>query len=381
MPRMLLAAVVILGGHGLASAKDDPAVKQAAYQAALAATRSGPEPFDLTYLPRPLAEIQALTAIRPAALFAHPAFHGKIQSANDEFTELFKAVIGAESFGPGIENIESLLACGTVGTSLSPEKNAKRRYQLMVGGRGFVVRTTVPYDWAAAVHKWAPCEPASYRGRKYLTSPFASIPLFQMMIDKLPKKERPTDSDRVAFFTPDNRTLVLDNEPAIRRLIDRLATGKKQPLPPGWEKVSRGLVAMSIDNRKKEWSQFLFANTEQPSVGKTHPGRKLFMAADTLTFGIDVGPVTRFHLIAECPNRSAARLARVGSGPALAWFANPHPETRLAPEEEAMALLMKALLCDGTTKPTPLGFEYVGEVREDLLRWLAPFLDAGPPSS
>ena len=36
--------------------------------------QAAPEPFDLTYLPRPASEYQAIIALRPAALCAHPAF-------------------------------------------------------------------------------------------------------------------------------------------------------------------------------------------------------------------------------------------------------------------------------------------------------------------
>jgi len=386
MSRIAFAVVVALVA-AMDARGDDPAVKQAAYRATIDGARGAAifqtEPFDLTYVPRPIADIQAITAFRPAAVFAHPAFRDTVRSANQEFTEMFKAVLGAEATGPGIEEIEWLIFCGHATTGYDPKKK-EHPYSMQVGGSGLIVRTTRRYDWAAAVRKWAPCESAGHRGRKYLTTPYENIPIMQALMAKAHKEfDEKIEWNRLAFFIPDSRTLVIENEKYIRRLIDRLADGKTQAPPPGWDKVSRGIFAIAIDNRKKEWSKYLFANEEPTGAAKSHPGRKLFANASYLTVGLDVGPVSRLTLVGVAPDRFAAKQARLGCSGARQWFAAlPDADaSKKTPSEEAFAKLWKSFFLDGRMKPTPLGFEYVGAVREDLFRWIAPLAKHRSPPS
>jgi len=141
MTRIVLAlAVALIAAMGARG--DDPAVKQVAYRASVQGARASSihevEPFDLTYVPQPIADIQAISAFRPAAVFAHPAFRATIRSANEEFTEMFKRVLGAEATGPGIEEIESVIFCGEVKTGYDSKKK-EHPYSMQVGGSGFIV--------------------------------------------------------------------------------------------------------------------------------------------------------------------------------------------------------------------------------------------------
>jgi hypothetical protein len=85
-------------------------------------------------------------------------------------------------------------------------------------------------------------------------------------------------------------------------------------------------------------------------------------------------------MVAVCPQQLAAREARRANKYVRSFFADacaPHTKKKSDPEAEALSKVMDALLLEGNCKPTPLGFEYVGEVRENLLRWLAPVMDRG----
>lgn len=338
-----------------------------ARRAYLDSLSAGFEPFDLTYLTREPKEVQALVAVRPAALFAHPDLK-PFGPELDGTLAMMAGYMGFGTGGPGLAAIDTMVLPGhiTVGANADPGTKAEKPSQFMVGGTAAVIRTVRPYDWNAAVRRWFPfAAPAEHAGERFLCVRFktALFPVLTAFFAGM----KDVDELAVAFYAPDDRTLVVDGDEAIRRMIDRRKAGRAVEPPPGWDKVSRGVLAVAFDNRNKQWVANL---PPDPAPYGPDPGIELFRAADHLAVGLEVGPVVRVRVSATCPTPFAAKKARQA---ARYEFARVARRAVLMPGDDdpdfaELERLIERLMADGTFTPTALGFEYVGEVRGDPAR-------------
>ncbi|MFO0798229.1 MAG: hypothetical protein U0804_12195 [Gemmataceae bacterium] len=320
---------------------------------------AGPhEPFDLTYLPRPAAEVQALLALRPNVLLAHPDLAGG-GAWLDNVGALLVRMGGGASAGPGLDGLDQLLVVGNATIAPKPDAGDGKTAMFYFAFNSFVARAARPIDWAAAVRTWFPAsEVRVHRGYGYRVIRLN----FGGMVPGLP-----TDgTEAVLFPAPDGRTLVADDEPTVKALIERLAERRPATAPPGWDRVDTAAVAAAVSNRDKQWV------CHQPAAWGPElpgPGSRLFRAADHLAAGIDLGPTTRVRFVALAPTQFQAKHVQLGRREMMERLAD-----RIAPDPgdtaaawAAVADLTDALLKGGKTTPTPLGFGYAAEAKGDLL--------------
>ncbi|QDU19049.1 hypothetical protein [Urbifossiella limnaea] len=321
---------------------------------------AGPhEPFDLTYLPRPAADVQALLALRPNILLAHPDLAGG-GAWLDNVGALLVRMGGGASAGPGLDGLDQLLVVGNATIAPKPDAGDGKTAMFYFAFNSFVARAARPIDWAAAVRTWFPAsEVRVHRGYGYRVIRLN----FGGMVPGLP-----TDgTEAVLFPAPDGRTLVADDEPTIKALIERLAERRPTPPPPGWDRVDTAAVAAAVSNRDKQWV------CHQPAAWGPElpgPGSRLFRAADHLAAGIDVGPTTRVRFVALAPTQFQAKHVQLGRRDMMERLADrfaPGPGDTPDAAWAALAELTDALLKGGQTTPTPLGFGYAAEAKGDLL--------------
>lgn len=320
-------------------------------------------PFDLTYLPQDPAEIQALFAIRPAAIFANPAAGAYVAELN-AFLRQVGGSVGIRTDGPGIENIESIILCGNVNVTANadPATKADKPSSLMLGANGGLVRTLKPHDWLGTIRRWFPQSAIDqYRGRMML--------LLDIPREYLPESFRGKEPGRLALLVADDRTLVVDGEKTIRELLDRVDAGKTLPPPPGWEKVCRNTLALCIDNFDKRW---IYAMPKPKGPERLQDATILFRSADYIALGLVVGESTRLSLSSYSVHPFEAAEAWRGSKPLRKRFADhfAHNEEKATPKAVALTKAIDGLLLEGKTTRTPLGFEYKSEVSDDLVKRL-----------
>jgi tetratricopeptide (TPR) repeat protein len=376
--RNLVLLVLILLVASRASASEPPRLP--ARQAEL-------EPFDLTYLPAANGtpsqivsqpgenrwSIPVVIALRPAAILAQPYAQKHAGLINDMLKPA-GFFLGLGPFGPGVENVESIIVRGSVWcVSKKTEAEAENRGSAGIGGDVAVVRAVKPFDWFAAVRRcWPNSITREYRGAVYLACVAQRPPA-------APPPNR-KDTGRV-FYCPDDRTLVFDTEDAIRAVIDRVKSGKPALSPPGWEKVERCTIAIAFDNHDKKWLHSL-TWPGPPYVPLSTNG--LLSAADDITLGVDIGSSTCFRLISYSWNQFQAREARRGRAEALlrlGYILMGSPAEPPRTTDEAVWMLLADLMEAGKVTASPLGFDYVGEVPDDLLYYVMKRLETSITST
>lgn len=315
---------------------------------------AGPhEPFDLTYL----RENQTVLALRPNVIFAHPDLAEAAPWLHGVGTTAVRFLGGAPA-GPGLDGLDQLLICARLSITPKPDTGDGNNAMFGATGGAFVARAARPCDWAAAVRTWFPDSLVRvHRGYGYRV---VRINLGNV-IPGLPVEP----ADAALFPAPDGRTLVADDVVGVTALIDRLAD-RRDPLPPppGWDRVATAAVAVAVENRDKQWLLSLTSSRGGPEVRGTVD--RLFLAADHLAAGLDLGPTTRVRVAALARNQFQAKhihqSARVLKR-RLADWATDTPAADLTADADLIA----ALRDGGTVVPTPLGVVYELEVKRDVV--------------
>lgn len=333
---------------------------------------AGPhEPFDLTYLPRPAADVQALLALRPNVVLAHPDLAPAGPWLENLGTYLVRFVGGAPG-GPGLDGLDQFLFLGHMSVVPKPDTGDGKNSSLVVGGNAFVARAARPCDWAAAVRAWFPAsEVRVHRGYGYRVVRVNFGGLVPGLPDNL---------DAALFPAPDGRTLVADEEANVTALLDRLADRRPVTPPPGWDRVGTAAVAVALDNRNKQWVW------QQPTPrGPELPGpaNRLFLAADHLAAGLDVGPTTCLRTVVLAGTQFRAKHVQQGRREMMERLADrvaPGPGDSATPEWDALAELTDALLKAGKVEATPLGFVSAAEAKGDLFGLLVRAMKVKGPA-
>jgi hypothetical protein len=130
-----------------------------------------------------------------------------------------------------VERIEQI----TVGVYLGRRKEKEGPYKDLrtLMAHGLMIRMTVDFDWTREIRFLWPDAVEIHQGnRTYL------------------KVNRPKLGPNPCFYVADSRTVVCDEEPVIRRLLQRAAPSAPDfARGSDWKKVEHDLVAVVLDNR------------------------------------------------------------------------------------------------------------------------------------
>jgi beta-lactamase regulating signal transducer with metallopeptidase domain len=193
------------------------------------------EPFDLSLLAPGGHDADGVFGVRPAALLNRPGTE-RLRQRMNAWIDLLTGNTDDDAVGIHVEDVEQLM--GRV--YIKGENKVGKRALLMSLN---VLRTTKDIDWARLGEQCGlKGKKHHYKGETYVA---AAFPEFLAGI---------TGPEGKAYlWAPDRRTLILDDEKAIKQLIAAKASGN-MPVPPefavGWDTMSRGLFAVAIDNRE-----------------------------------------------------------------------------------------------------------------------------------
>jgi hypothetical protein len=286
-------------------------------------------PFDLDYLPATSG--QGLVAFRPAeiarqlpAIGIEGPFRQMLGVCLTYLVDCDPALPGCPDFA----DLEQWVLGLNLSTALPTEKEQGRL--LFGAGTPCCLRTVKPFDWAGSVRKWFPkAEKAGHAGRDYF---------------RMPCKMPAARGEHMGIFLPDGQTLVFGSEAQIRELLDRLQQGKPAPVPPpGWEEVSRDLIAVVIDQRTVPCIQGKWPESPQ----EVKDTRTLVESVGSLAVGLTVGDQSVVKVVATARDpasaeRAVTALNRLTSAArtALAGVEGPHAErARLLADAIATRLL------------------------------------------
>jgi beta-lactamase regulating signal transducer with metallopeptidase domain len=242
-------------------------------------------------------DIAGVFGIRPAALLKRPSMKPLRRLLNAEIDTL-TAALKPGGVGIHVEDVEQVMGRVYI-------RGENKTGQRSVMGSLNVLRTTRDMDWAKLrdqcgrkmkQHRW--------KGETYVSF---SLPPFLQGITGV--------KDSGYLWAADARTLVFDSEKVIKALIAARAGGPKPAAPAyaaGWDRMSRGLFALALDNRGRrlvdrsmtaaEMKEAL-ADPTKPEYHFTQFCRKV----STVVLGVAGGDDFQFDLRASADTPAAAR--------------------------------------------------------------------------
>lgn len=262
-------------------------------------------PFDLTLLAgTDDKDLVGFVAVRPAAILKRPETKPVVRLINDQI-DTWTAAFKAGGVGLHVEDVEQVL--GRV--YIKGENESGKRYLVTSMN---VLRTTRDIDWEKLRDQCGPAmKQHAYRGETYV-----SVPMPPEIAGLVGVKSG-------LLWAADRRTLLLDSEGGIKAQIDAKVDGKRPALPAyasGWEVVSRGLVALALDNRggrlfnrsvTEAELKAVLADPTKPEYHLTH----FFQNASGVVAGFTGGDDFRLDLRASADTpEAAAEVARSCEG-------------------------------------------------------------------
>jgi len=247
------------------------------------------EPFDLSYI---RGDAMGVIALRPAAAFRRSGIGRLGADANAALAEGIAGVAAdlgfynEESYKTPlrVEQIEQV----TFGVDVSSVKGpvgANRRIDV----HSQLVRMTKPFDWVRQLRDWKlVLTEVRDGGLTYYTC------------------KTPYTDNRLAFYCPDDRTIVLDQEVNLLKAVRRKTeAGPAVARGEDWGRVSGGLFAVALENRDGRWTR-----TFQGSQGESL-GVPLVEHAERWVLGLADRDDILFQAIATCADtRSTGPTAR-----------------------------------------------------------------------
>jgi len=195
---------------------------------------------------------------------------------NKELTRELQSLGMKTGLGLPLEEIDLVLGKFMV-QKLQVETPDSKKNALVAGL--FMIRALKDVDWKKQLQNvTAGLREVKYRDHVYYKPLQGPAP--QMFPTILPYMGKD-----MCYFLPDARTLVVDTEPNLRRLIKRGPVARPECVwVEGWQKVERGLLAVALDNR----NQRLFADAVKP---EEHPSPEVgvLLNVQQMAWGID-GP-------------------------------------------------------------------------------------------
>jgi hypothetical protein len=250
-------------------------------------------PFELRFLP---PDSMGAVCLRPAVILGRPEFRPALDAVELFFSDMLRGPEIPDGLGVRLEEIEQLVCIPRIET-----RKIKKGPQstFMVGLN--TVRTVKDFDWKAQVKKLVPeVEEVAYAGKTYLKLPRS--PVFFRIANA-----------KTAFccYVPDSRTLVIDTEPNLRRLIDGKTAAHRHTWAEDWKRIERRVVAFAFDMQDKSW----LADRRQPEEGLEEDELLILKNTNSAAFGIDFVEKFVIESIVRCAGADGGKqVARVVAG-------------------------------------------------------------------
>jgi len=317
------AAVATLRGPARGSADDAPATTAVT-------TDAGPS-FVPPYLP---AGSNAVVVLRPAAALRHAgmdrlavALVGTFEASLSEIAKGFDIdTSGPKPLKLDLKDLEWV----TFGVSFDSVKGKKGAPLHRVMINPAALRTAAPFDWLAYLWQWR-FEFAEARdgGRPY----FKIMGAWKEILGANP-----------CVYLPDDRTLILGKEAAIRELAVRGAPARPAFLSgEDWERACRGVLAVAVDNEGDSFVKSYDQGRPDDAVALS-----LFKGVDRWVFAVDDAGSIALDASAACRDADAGRAvaAAVESVLTLANAAVDHadPAATAAGAHDRARRMCKSLL-------------------------------------
>ena len=226
--------------------------------------------------------------MRPAAVFSRPDMKACTDRwnmlINRMFTEQLHNAMWPEA-GLSLADIDQLL--GGYYYSFQPKNPEGSRHTISANLR--MIRTVQDFDWPVKMRNFAPdLMELKHAGKSYYRSSKSAFPHLGIPL---------------CFFVPDSRTIVVDSEDKIRRLLEK----KPSPIPSavwqdGWRQVEHAILAVAIDNRDPRWTDLYKGPApKEPEIDL------LFRSKSQIVLGIDYAGTLDFTGAAKCESVDAAK--------------------------------------------------------------------------
>ncbi len=255
-------------------------------------------PFDTTYMPD---SARGIVAFRPAAIMRRPGGDRLAALVREQVREFEVGVAkglhvdtqqaGFLQLGGG--DIESVVLNYKIGVKkVPPQQNEPEQLLHTIESDSLTVRTMAAFDWLAFFRQWK---------LQVTAIPVGAQAYYQVMIP-----EEPASTMSFFVYLPDDRTLVINEPETIRQHLARAVPAAPAYLREyDWERASRGLLAIAIDNRD---DRFVKPYERAPAEPEDKAVLELFAGIDRWIIGVPDAPT--LSVIA----RATPRNLRAGLG-------------------------------------------------------------------
>lgn len=279
------SAIAWIGGPGThrraGAAQEAPASKQSSA-------------FDLSYV-SPGA--MGVIAFRPAEAFASGSLKPYAAIADMFIAQSMKAVGVAGAPAVSVMDIEQVVGAHRFLHNPDAPKGSRRSIIM----DPCMIRMVKPFDWKQAAKAMGaeleevPCAGGSfYRASKMILPPILA-------------------PQTITFYMPDDRTLVLNTEENLRKIIaDKSNALPESVWPDGWKHVARDLFAVAVDARGADIAAALDAEQIEDETDQILIDL-LIKKAKRTTFGVSIGQGIRLRAFGACDDETTAEEAEAAT--------------------------------------------------------------------
>jgi hypothetical protein len=235
---------------------------------------------------------------RPAAALRHAGVLRAVPLLGADFAEMYRFLakkLKIDTSRPGFltlrgQDIEWITASVSFGRH---KGNAKDKEPLHTFALGWpVIRMVRPFDWLPYLRQW---------GLEFTEVRLGNRSYYKIS-DRFKGEVTKLLGPNPCVFLPDDRTIVCDEEPMIRKIV----SGDQSETPaflrgPDWERASRGLLAFAITNQGDSFAKHYDLGRSDDAVVLS-----LFKGVDWWLLGVDDAEDIVLRVEAACRNREAS---------------------------------------------------------------------------
>jgi hypothetical protein len=180
-------------------------------------------------LPTDHPDVAGFYAIRLGELFRTPG----MEKVAELYAGMAQTLMGDKKPSFGLNDVEQV--CGRITVSHDPKKPAPNRALML---SLVSVRMEKDFDWAKQLKEWTTdWTEHAHAGATYYSG-------------KLTAPGLGYKDATVWFYLPDGRTVVVEDEASIKKLIDRRGKPASAPWADDWKAVERGMIALVLPDVK-----------------------------------------------------------------------------------------------------------------------------------